>query len=258
MKNYYFISGLPRSGSTLLSSVLNQNKNVYAGVTSPVLQLIRNVYEILNTETEFKTFLNDRTSKNILSGIFDSYYKDQSKNIVFDTNRMWPNMIYLLKEIYPKTKILLCVRDIPWILDSFEVLRNKNPLSIPNIYPAAIDLNVYSRTNYLMSENGLVGSSYKAVKSVMTGPFSDDIMFIDYNEFCKNPAGMMKAVYNFIEQPYYEHDFNNVSSEFDSYDLSIGIKDMHKTRKNIEFLQRSSIIPPDLWAKYNGLEVWKN
>ena len=36
-KTFYFISGLPRSGSTLLSSILNQNPRFYSGPSSPVV-----------------------------------------------------------------------------------------------------------------------------------------------------------------------------------------------------------------------------
>ena len=258
MKQYYFISGLPRSGSTLLSAILNQNPNFSAAVTSPILQLIRNVYEIINNNQEFDSFYNEEISKNILRGIFDSYYMTNNKSVIFDTNRMWPNMMYLLKELYPNTKIILCVRDIPWILDSFEKLRNQSPMSIPNIYPSNIDLNVYTRSNYLMAESNLIGNAYQAIKGLMTGAFSDDIMFIEYEELCKNPDGIIKALYNFIDQPYYQHDFNNVETQFDEYDAYLGIKNMHKTRKKIEFIKRKSIIPPDLWHQYSGLEVWKN
>ncbi|NBP58534.1 sulfotransferase, partial [bacterium] len=38
-KKYYFISGLPRSGSTLLSAILNQNPRFYSGPNSPVVPI---------------------------------------------------------------------------------------------------------------------------------------------------------------------------------------------------------------------------
>ena len=36
-KTYFFLSGLPRSGTTLLGAILEQNPNIYVGATSPVL-----------------------------------------------------------------------------------------------------------------------------------------------------------------------------------------------------------------------------
>ena len=44
-KKYYFMAGLPRAGSTLLSSLLNQNPNLYSGPSSPVLGAMYTVHE---------------------------------------------------------------------------------------------------------------------------------------------------------------------------------------------------------------------
>ena len=41
-KTYFFLSGLPRSGISLLGAILNQNPDIYVGATSPVLNLMRN------------------------------------------------------------------------------------------------------------------------------------------------------------------------------------------------------------------------
>jgi hypothetical protein len=38
--NIHFISGLPRSGSTLLSAILKQNPRFHAGMTGPVGSLV--------------------------------------------------------------------------------------------------------------------------------------------------------------------------------------------------------------------------
>ena len=40
MKTFYFLAGLPRSGSTVLASILNQNPEVYVTPTSPMLDLL--------------------------------------------------------------------------------------------------------------------------------------------------------------------------------------------------------------------------
>jgi len=40
MKTLFFLSGLPRSGSTLLGSLLNQHPEIYATPTSPLADLL--------------------------------------------------------------------------------------------------------------------------------------------------------------------------------------------------------------------------
>ena len=39
-RQFYFISGLPRTGTTALCAVLSQNPDIYAGPNSPVCQLM--------------------------------------------------------------------------------------------------------------------------------------------------------------------------------------------------------------------------
>jgi hypothetical protein len=40
MQKLYFLVGLPRSGSTLLASLLNQHPDVFASPTSPLMDLL--------------------------------------------------------------------------------------------------------------------------------------------------------------------------------------------------------------------------
>jgi sulfotransferase len=247
-----FISGLPRSGSTLLSSILNQNPNFHASITSPMLNLIRSSLEIMNAGNGLKTLHSEKTTKNVLDGLFLSYYNECNKSVVFDTNRLWNNLLYL----YPKTKVICCVRSIPWILDSFELMRNKNPYTISTVFPNEVDLNVYTRCDALMQENGLVGSAYMALKTGITSPHSANLFLVDYEQLCQNPSGMMKAIYNFIEEPFFEHDFDNVAMEYEEYDAEVGLRGLHSIRRKVEYAPRRTCLPPDIWNKYSNLEVW--
>jgi len=47
MKELFFISGLPRSGSTLLSAILRQNPKMYADISSPVQGLVNSAVQVI-------------------------------------------------------------------------------------------------------------------------------------------------------------------------------------------------------------------
>jgi sulfotransferase len=66
----------------------------------------------------------------------------------------------------------------------------------------------------------------------------------------------MRAVYNFIDEPWFEHDFNDVEASWDEYDKEIGIP-LHNIRKKVEFIPRKPILPPDILNKFNNMEVWR-
>src|SRR2546421_12707234 len=96
----HFISGLPRSGSTVLSALLKQNPRFAAAVTSPVASLVMPLLHAMSGASEFSVFFNDERRRAILRSVFESYYADVSSHqLVFDTNRTWTGKLALLDEL---------------------------------------------------------------------------------------------------------------------------------------------------------------
>jgi sulfotransferase len=81
-------------------------------------------------------------------------------------------------------------------------------------------------------------------------------MLVEYNDLCKTPETIMSALYEFIDEPYYKHDFNNVERSWDEYDSEIGMT-LHQVRKKVEYTPRQFIIPPDIQQKFANMEVWR-
>lgn len=255
MKQYYFISGLPRSGSTLLSAILKQNPNFHAGITDNLIAHIRSQIECSNA---VNTADFDQTQLEfILRSTVDAYYYNINRPIVFNTNRIWTNLLPELKALYPYTKIICCVRDITRIIDSFERMHQRNPFLLSTVYGKDNDMTTYTRANTLMTDNGIIRLPYDSLKSAISGPYSSELMLLEYDLLTQNPSGAMRAVYNFINQPYFEHDFDNVESSYDEYDKHIRMKGLHTTKKRVEHSNKSYIIPPDIINQYSGLEVWR-
>lgn len=255
MTQYYFISGLPRSGSTLLSAILRQNPKFHTGISDTLVSHFRSQIEVSN-EVPSNEF-DEQRLKHILTSTVDSFYYNVSKPIIFNTNRLWTNLLPEIKALYPYTKVICCVRDINRIIDSFERMHQKNPFTISSVYGKSVDLNVYTRSHSLMVEGGVVKLPYDSLKSAFTGPHSDMLMLVEYDILTKNPEGTMKAIYNFIGQPYYNHDFNDVESSYDEYDSNIRLKGLHTTQKVVKHTEKAYILPPDILNQYSNLEVWR-
>lgn len=128
---YHFISGLPRSGSTLLSALLRQNPAFTAGISSPLGPLFHATRNAMGAWNETSVLMTDAHRQRILKGLFDSYYADrQDKRIVFDTNRAWCARLPVLKRLFPDAKVICCVRSVAWILDSIERLIGKHAFNL--------------------------------------------------------------------------------------------------------------------------------
>jgi sulfotransferase len=119
--------------------------------------------------------------------------------------------------------------------------------------------NVYTRCQTLLDQGRTLGFAYNAVKQGITSEFKKDIMVIEYDTLAKNPEMMMKSIYNFIKEPYYQHDFDNVEASYDEFDEDVQLPGLHVTRKQVKFIERETVIPPDLqqMVQQNFPSVWR-
>jgi sulfotransferase len=255
IKQYHFITGLPRSGSTLLSSILRQNPRFHASITDSLATMVKGVIETSQDGPGMKSEVPVERRKNTLIGLFDGFYKHIEKPVAFNTNRAWTLLTPQVKELFPRSKMIVCVRDINWVLDSFETAHRNNPFTT-NTVTGGLGETVYSRMDNLMDEKGIVGFPYTGIKQAITSNEKNMLMLIEYNDLCKNPEQTMRAVYGFIGEDYYQHDYDNVESSWDEYDSEIGIK-LHTVRKKVQFVPRNFILPPDILQKYTDMEVWR-
>jgi sulfotransferase len=258
MKSFYFISGLPRSGSTLLSGILKQNPEFYADIASPVQDIVNNTIDYM-TGCENNLNLTEDRRRNILLSIFEGYYKHLETPLIFDSSRGWTKNTTLLQELFPTTKILCCVRDITCIINSFELINKKNPFYASTLVKQECNDNVFSRSDGMMDKNGgiIAGPWICLQEGFAMNP--EMIYFVEYENLCKNPDKEMRNIYEFLEKPYYSHDFENVEYSNENFDRSCNLKDLHTVRRKVEYKEQRRVLPPEVWEKYSSMnmEFWK-
>ena len=257
MKTFHFISGLPRSGSTLLSTILNQNPNFYSDISSPLARFVRSIITESHAGPGYRLQCHEQKRIKLIQSLVETYNYDKDKLICFNTNRGWTSLIEVLNISHPNSKIICCVRSIVEILDSFEVLFRKNPFNISQLYSSDEAETVYSRCDALMYPGHTLRFAYDCLKEAITGPSNNKLILIEYEQLAKFPKETISAIYNFIEQDYFEHDFNNVESSYDEFDADANINGLHTIRKTVSYIDRKLIIPPDIINKYSNLEVWR-
>lgn len=254
-KKYHFIAGLPRSGSTLLSALLKQNPKFHASITDPLATIVKGIIETSQEGPGMKYEVPIERRINTIRGTFEGFYQHIDKPVIFNTNRAWTLLTSQIDTIYTDSKFIICVRDIARIIDSFENIHRNNPM-VKNTVSGSIGGTVYSRADSLMLEEGIVGFPLQGIKQAITGNEQSKLFIIEYNKLCQKPGLIFNALYNFLEEEPFEHDFNNIKSDWDEYDREIGVS-MHKLKSRVEFIERKFIIPPDIIQKYSNMEVWR-
>lgn len=258
-RNYHFISGLPRSGSTLLSGILRQNPDIYASMSGPVAGLFETILAQLSAGNEMSTMVSYEQRKSLLQGLFESYYYDKSNRIVFDTNRSWTAKFSAILTVFPNAKIICLVRDVAWIMDSFERLYRQNPFENTRIFASPQQrATVYTRLDYLAGPNSIVGYPWNSLKEACYSEFADRLMLIDYDILVRKPKEILNHVYEFIDEEAFDHDFDCVDYDAPKFDYQLGIDGLHRVHKTVEPRPRESVLPPDLIRRYSSMSFWRH
>ena len=65
--------------------------------------------------------ISDQQRQAVLRGVFQNFYGGfLGTGVVFDTGRVWCSKLPLLATPCPNSRVIACVRGLPWVLDSME------------------------------------------------------------------------------------------------------------------------------------------
>lgn len=259
-RKYNFISGLPRSGSTLLAAILKQNPRFTTNISDPLLMYVKSITQSTHGAVGMAALVDIDKRRELMRSLFNTFYRDGNQ-VCFNTNRGWSSETALLKDLFGDFRMIVCLREIPWILDSFEVLHTKNPHTIKPLYHHQDLANVYERSHMLMGGipnfAGYVSGPLANTKHSMFSGDRDKIFYVEYDHLVKYPAAVMDQIYKFLGETPFQHDFNNVEDSYDEFDEDAKINGLHTVRKQVKWIERRSILPDDLWNQYGQQSFWK-
>ncbi len=262
-RRYYFISGLPRSGSTLLANILAQNPEFHATGTSGIMDVMFATRNQWNERVEFKAAPDYAAEIRVLRGILDSYFSNVTKPVVFDKSRGWLSEIEMAEEVLGhKVKILVPVRDIRNVLSSFEKLWRKNApfnqsqLARENYFKFQ---TIEGRVEMYLAPMQPTGLAYNRIVDALNRGFADRMFLVDFDDLTNEPDKTMRQIYDFLGEPHFEHDFEHVEQVTFEDDAVHGIRDLHKIRQKVAPVTSdwSKIIGPG-FEHLDRLNFWKN
>jgi sulfotransferase len=257
-RQFHVISGLPRSGSTLLSAILRQNPRFHADVTSPILTLTSAVQDRMTANSEFSSFFDDNRRRAILRGLVESYHSGVGEDqVVFDTNRLWTGKSALLRNLYADARLICCVREVGWIIDSLERMLRKNPLQHSRVFQFKPGTSVYGRVETLMnSESGLIGLPWSALREAWFSEDAKHLIIVPYESLVRDPGRVISGLYKELGEAPFQHDFERIDYNAPAYDADLGMPGLHEVRPAVEMNRREPSIPPDIFAEKSKLSFW--
>lgn len=242
-KTLHFIAGLPRSGSTLLSSLLNQNPRFYSGPSSPVIGTMMQIQRDLINNELYIAYPKPQQATELVASVASHYYSDVNKPVVFDKNRSWTNNFGMITGFLSYNPKIICpVRDVSEILTSFITMHRRNPYEVNGkinfidemLIKSNIPLTDDNRCQFLAGPNGILGQSYTGMQQLVMEGKQRFMHFVEYSDLMSNPQETMQRLYDFLEEPYFEHDFENIQNIHREDDARIyGLADMHEVRSQL-------------------------
>ncbi len=216
-KNLHFLAGIPRSGSTVLAAILNQNKDIHVSTTSGLVHVL-NALAISWHSTDLlnKNDLDRKKLAQTMRGTIDAFYEDVSRPIVLDKSRGWsmPMIMQAMNQVLDREiKIIATVRSVPDCAASF--VRVAKPENLDEFINSG-QLMDHLKAAYVALQNGYEQNP-------------KNFLFVEYEDLINNPKTQLDRIHNFLDLPSFEYDFNNIdgSSVTEDDETLHGFAGMH-------------------------------
>jgi sulfotransferase len=239
MKQMVFLSGLPRTGSTLLSAILCQNPNIHAEGNSAVCQLMWDIQQSCLTTASQQLAANDKINviHDLVSQVPNIYYKNIEESIVVDKCRSWtiPENIKLIENYICKDfKMIILERSIVEIVKSFAKLYEENNRT-----------NEWQETILKPGSEPIMRSIY-GINCVKKINKPEHFLFISYNDLINDKEKTIQKIYDFCGWEYFKHDFDNVVIKYPENDEIYNIKGHHTIRSVVKKEKNNTKISKEL------------
>jgi hypothetical protein len=221
MKKIYYLSGLPRTGNTLLSCILNQNPKVKVTPNSYLPEIIYRIF-LLKGEKIFQNFPDHKSLDNIIQKIFINYYDNINAEVIFERSSWGTKFnLEMLKKYYDKNpKFLILNRPIVEIVASFIKVAKVGNMDI-------ISKNLFDE------KNGKLIQDIRSVRNIIKT--KQNFLIIEYDDLVNKTKNSIEKIYKYFKLPKFKHDYSKLKQfEFNGmrYDDSVLDFDLHSIRTN--------------------------
>lgn len=256
MKTYHLLAGLPRSGNTLLSAILNQNPDIYSSPLSPVTGMLWDFDQGLFRNENFLRLDNGQPALNAGKNIIVNYYANINKPIIIDREKAWAteaNLRLVKKYITPTPKIIFTVRPVVEILTSFINILPEDSYVDKAMRNAGWWYKDYlskndNRCDFLMAPGNQIDKSLFSINEIINSNNKNMFHIVSYDEITNEPDSALKGIYKFLKLPDYKHNFNNIVKLEKDNDEALGQPaNLHEIRPKLSKVSKK---PEDVLSDY--------
>lgn len=261
-KKLVCVTGLPRSGSTLLCQLLAHHPDIYCpGNTSPLLQMLMGLRHGAADNEMLLAYLDsdpEAVHEQLMTaykGFVSGWFNHAEQPVVVDKNRSWIAQMDLATRLDNDSRMLVCVRDLGQIFGSIES-RHQKTLAI-DFADHLAGHTLYDRANSMFSKNGVVGIALDNFRSAQDLPvhFQQRILCILFEELVSDPHTVLNRIWPFIGLDPVKIDTDNLRLLPRESDSHYRMKFTHATHSKINPATTHSV-PKRIEAEIQNSYEW--
>ena len=195
-KTLHFLSGIPRSGSTVLAAILNQNPATHVSTTSGLVHALDGLANTWHSAGLLNE--NDPERKKLaqtMRGAIDAFYEDTDKPVIKSRGWPIPQIMGAMNQVLNRPcKVIATVRPVPDCMASFVRVAK----------PDDLDKFMYSGqlADHLKAAYLSLDAGYRAMP--------ENFLFVVYDELLADPKGQLDRIHEFLGLEPYAYDFSNI------------------------------------------------
>ncbi|HEY6643924.1 sulfotransferase [Povalibacter sp.] len=256
------VTGLPRSGSTLLCQLLAQHPDVHCdGQSSPLCNALLGIRRMVSSDQFFLSQLDNGFASSYghlvsaMQGFLRSWHHDNEKKVVVDKNRAWLHTIELLLQLAPEAKLVVCIRELGQVYGSIEA-QHQRTLMIDFIDQLA-DFDRFGRADMLFAKDKAIGSPLLSLNAVQDLPVAvqQRLYFLRFEDLMARPAACMSHLYAWLGLAPFEIDSQRLATGRGESDSHYRMKYLHRQAERIE-TPALHLIPPRIQAHIEKACAW--
>ncbi len=226
-KRIIYLTGLPRSGSTLLAQLLGHHPDIYSpGHSSPLCQTLMSLRHNLSDNEFFLSQLDvdfDRSYQRLLNayrGFINGWFAETDRPCVVDKNRGWVQHIETVQHLDPNFRMVVCVRELGQIYGSIEAQHQKTLLvDFPDHLAY---LSRYDRADKLFEASGVIGAPLRTIAALqdIESQLQERLFYVIFEHLMVEPDVVLQNLWQWLGLPAVQLDWQNLTvspHESDSY-----------------------------------------
>ena len=246
MQQLHYCLGLPRTCSSVIMNILNENPRIFTTGTCAMPYFVDACQERSGDVSEFIALDKDVLNKSYINflrqGMRGWFEAMTDKPIVFSKSRVWAEKLPHTFAIDPNSKYLVILRDLRDIICSFDSLLWKYPQVTYGGRENQFYQEPYEKRMeiYCTDETSLLGRPLQNLPHLMevTQKNPNNFFILRHEDFNEKPKEAFQVIYKFLEEPYFEHDFDNIPKpDYYEHDTVYRSLVSHKTRSKLEKLE---------------------